>query len=63
MHPRNARYCTLCGNEWAEGHDCRETVREAKRRVKQEELGNEPERTFGDRLQEAEAMMGSLERN
>jgi hypothetical protein len=61
MHPNKSSHCTLCGNEWAEGHDCRETVREAKRRIKQEESGVEPERTLGDRLREAATMMGGVE--
>lgn len=59
MHPRNSRYCVLCGHELAEGHKCPcdETAREAKRRIKREEKGIESERTFDDRLAEAQAMM------
>ena len=58
MHPRNSRYCVICGHELAEGHKCpcrEETVRDAWIRIKRVEFGIESERTCDDRLAEAKA--------
>lgn len=59
MHPWNSRHCVVCGAELSAGHKCRhqDTLRQGRARVKQDESDTEPERTYSDRLAEAEEIM------
>lgn len=61
MTLRKREHCIACGKEWYPGHKCSETFEARQRmreRMEEAKQDAEPERTFSDRLDEAQAMRG-----